>query len=307
MKKLSLIFIAVVLMNTTIQAQENSIQKQIIELHKGSKKLRDSVGVLIKECDLSIEKTTDSIAVEKLSKRLTYLWSIFDASLREQVKNDLDFALLHPSSLLCAKLLLGTIQKQEGLGFYEKYEEVYQNFSTEIKTSEEGKLLAVKLKYFKQSNIGSVAPDFTVKDINNTTLTLSEFRGKKYILLDFWASWCAPCIEDQRYLKNIYGKFSKNDFEIISISRDTDIEKWKKSILKHKTYIWKHVCIVSDLNSCDAIIEEREKSIDVNYFVSSIPHYVLVDKNGIIMGKWKNSGELNMQQLEQKLAETFEN
>lgn len=285
------------------QTQENLIKKQIDELHINTRKLQDSVYILIKECNVSVEKSTDSILTEKVNRRLTHLWAILDASLREEVQKDLDFAIQHPTSPLCLKLVMSTMQRQEGIGFYDKYEEVYQNFSTEIKTSEEGKSMGEKLKYFKQSKIGSIAPDFSVKDINGIQLTLSDFRDKKYVLLDFWASWCAPCIEDQVYLKKIYKKFSMNDFEIISISRDTDLEKWKKSILKHKTNIWRQVCIVSDLNTCGNILMEKEKSVDVNYFVMGIPHYVLIDKTGVIIGKWKNSGELNMQELEQKLTE----
>ena len=291
----------------TVQAQEELVKEQINELHKSANKTRDSIGIKIKECDISLEKSTDSIAKEKLNKRLTYLWSIYDASLREEVNKDLDFAMRHPTSLICLRLLSNKIQKQESIGFYDKYQEVYQNFAKEIKTSEEGKLMSEKLRYFKQSNIGSLAPDFNVKDINGNMLILSAFRGNAYVLLDFWASWCAPCINDQKYLKKIYNKFSKYDFEIISISRDTNQEEWGKSILKNKTNIWRQVRILSDLNTCGIILAEKDRSIDVNYFVMGIPHYVLIDKNGIIVGKWKNSGDLNMQELEQKLSKTFEN
>lgn len=316
-------------MNVVGQAHEVLIKKQIGELHKNTRKTQDSVYRLINECDAAIKQSTDSISTEKLNKRLAYLWAINDASIREEVRKDLDFAMLHPTSTSCLELVMSSITRQGGMSFYDKYKEVYQNFSIEIKTSANGKLMAEKLKYFKQANIGSIAPDFTVKDINGNPLTLSDFRNKKYILLDFWASWCAPCIEDQSYLKKIYKKFSKNDFEIISISRDDDMDKWTKSISKHKTDIWKQVCIISDLNSCNnptAItpvskkmgeesvttfavynLVEKEKSVDVNYYVSGIPHYVLIDKKGYIIGKWKGSGLLNMTELEKRLDEAFEN
>lgn len=328
MNKLTIILIGLISINVTGQTQEDIIKKQIDELHISTRKVQDSVSILIKDCDVYVEKSTDSTLTEKWNQRLTYLWAIFDASLREEVQKDLDFAMQYPNSPLCLKLVMSRMQRQEGMGFYDKYQEVYQNFSTKIKTSEEGKLMGEKLEYFKQSKIGSVAPDFSVKDINGIQLTLSDFRGEKYVLLDFWASWCVYCIEDQVYLKKIYTKFSKNDFEIISISRDTDLEKWKKAILKHKTDIWRQVCIVSDLNNCGnkniitpipekegektantfAVynLMEKKKSVDVNYYVNGIPHYVLIDKTGIIIGKWKGSGDLNMQELEQKLTEVFE-
>ena len=329
MNKITLILISLIYINVTGQTQEVLIKKQIDALHKSTKKTQDSVAHFLKECNLALEKSTDSISTEKWNKKLTQLWAKYDESLRKEVQNDLNFAMQHPSSPECLKLLMSKVQKQEGIGFYDKYQDVYQNFSTEIKTSEDGKLMGEKLKYFKQSNIGSIAPDFSVKDLNGTQLTLSDFKDKKYILLDFWASWCAPCIGDQLYLKKIYKKFSKNDFEIISISRDTDLEQWKKTIVKHKTNVWRQVCVVSDLNSCgtkNTIIPiaekqgentkntfaiynlvEREKSVDINYFVNGIPHYVLIDKKGVIVGKWKNSGELNMLELEDKLDKIFEN
>ncbi|RVT72770.1 TlpA family protein disulfide reductase [Flavobacterium sufflavum] len=308
-KKLTLILAIFVSLNINCQTQEQEIviQKQIIALHKDLKKAQDSVGALIKVCDLEIEKASDLIAKEKLNKKLTYLWDIYDMSLREEALKDLDFAKLHPNSLSCLKLLLNKVQTQEGLGLYDKYEEIFHNFSEEVKASEEGKKMTEKLKYFKQSKVGSVAPDFSVIDINGKELSLNDFRGKKYILLDFWASWCAPCIVDQKYLKKIYGRFSQKDFEIISISRDTDKEKWKNTVLKHKTNIWKQVCIESDLNICTNDLPQKKHSVDVNYFVSAIPHYVLIDKAGIIIGKWKNSGEINMKELETKLSDVIGN
>jgi thiol-disulfide isomerase/thioredoxin len=328
MNKIALIVLGLFCINVSGQTQA-LIKLQIKQIHVSTKKTQDSVAPFFKECNLALEKATDSISTEKWNKKLTQLWAIYDASLRKEVQNDLDFALQHPNSPECLKLLMGRLQKQEGIGFYNQYEKVYENFSTEIKTSPDGKIMAKKLKYFKQSNIGSLAPDFSVKDINGIQLTLSNFRSKKYILLDFWTSWCAPCLEDQVFLKKIYKRFSPNDFEIVSISRDTNLEQWKKTIEKHKTNVWRQVCISSDLNSCsvESTIEplpeqqgeknntsvginnlvEKEKSIDVNYFVSGIPHYVLIDKKGVIVGKWKGSGELNMLELEEKLEIIFEN
>jgi len=328
MNKLLAILVLGICTNVFSQTVENKIEEQIKELHLNTKKVKDSINLFIKESNLALEKTRDSVEIKKIDSRLTQLWSVFDATLRKEVKNDLDFALKHPDSPECIQLLLKTIQKQEGLDFYDEYKKAYENFSEEIKSSDAGLNMKEKLKYFEQSKVGSIAPNFNVKDINGTQLTLSDFRDKKYILLEFWASWCAPCISDQVYLKKIYKKYSPHDFEIISISQDTDIEKWKTSITKHKTNIWKHVCVVSENSYCGIPIivkpsakkegdkskntytvynlVKNEKSIQSNYFVSGIPHYVLIDKKGNIVGKWKNSGEINMIELENKVAEVIQ-
>lgn len=250
MNKLLIVLCCIVYGNVIGQSQEKFIKSKIDELHSNTIKTQDSVSVLIRECNIAIDKSQDSIFKNKLNKRLTYLWSILDASYKEQVKNDLDFAMSHPNSALCLELVISRMKSQEGIDFYDRYKEVYENFSDEIKSSDNGKLMKEQLKYFKQSKVGSIAPDFSVIDVNGDRLTLSDFKNKKYILLEFWASWCAPCLKDQEYLKKIYAKFNKHDLEIISLSRDVDIEKWKKAIIKHKTDVWRHACVVRDSNDC---------------------------------------------------------
>jgi peroxiredoxin len=223
------------------------------------------------------------------------LWNIYDSNLRTQVQNDLDFARLHPNSLLALKLIRSRLTRQEGMKFYETYESVFQNFSDEVKASEEAKEMAGKLSYFKQSKIGSIAPEFTVKDSNGKQLSLGDFKGKKYILLDFWASWCGPCVEEFPYVKDLYKKYNADGFEIINISRDENLDNWKKSILKFKIESWSQVSTL-----------ENDDSVEKKYFVSGIPHKVLIDKNGVIIGKWKGGGEKNKNELQQILAEIFD-
>ncbi len=323
MNKLLTFLLILVSINILAQTNEILIQKQINELHIKTKKTQDSIYVLIKAQDALIEKSSDSIAKHKLNKELTHQWEVVDRSLREEVLNDINFAMQHPESHYCLLLVKRRMQRQEGLGYYEKYKEVYENFTPIIKASKEGKDMAEKLKYFKQSMVGSVAPYFTFKDINGNELSLENFKNKKFVLLDFWASWCAPCLEDQKYLKPIYAKFKDYGFEIISISNDTDIEKWKRTVTKKKIDVWKNICVISKTSYCGAEITiteptnsnsehslnttynivDENNSVQKDYFVSGIPHYVLIDKNGIIVGKWKGSGELNMQALENTLTE----
>lgn len=84
-------------------------------------------------------------------------------------------------------------------------------------------------------------------------------------------------------------------FEIISITKDQDLDKWKNAIAKEKIAIWKQISTL-----------ENDDSIEKKYFVSGIPHKVLIDKNGVIIGKWKGGGEKNKNELQQILAEIFD-
>ncbi|MNS14273.1 hypothetical protein D3C72_458880 [compost metagenome] len=176
MKKtlLSIIFLFLPFM---IQAQDEArVQKEIDELHKPTQFANDSVAKLMKECEAQIKICNDSVLIKKLNTRLDDLWNIYDSNLRTQVQNDLDFARRNPNSLLALRLIRSRLPRQEGMEFYETYESVFQNFSDEIKASEEGKEMAEKLNYFKQSKVGSIAPEFTVIDSNGKQLSLSDFK-----------------------------------------------------------------------------------------------------------------------------------
>jgi thiol-disulfide isomerase/thioredoxin len=275
---------------------EAIIQKELDNLHANTRKVSDSIGKLMKECNSQIITETDSIVQNELRLRLDDLWNSLDQNTIEELQLELQYAKKHSSSLLCLQLINMRMRRFEGMNFYDSFEEFYRNLSTEIKNSEEGKKMEEGLKYFKQSKAGSLAPEFTVKDINGKQLSLNDYKGGKYILIDFWASWCAPCREELPYIKELYKKYSKEGFEIISITQDKDLEAWKKAVLKDKIESWRHF---STLENNDSILKD--------YFVYGIPHKILIDKNGKIIGKWKGGGEKNKQDLQNLLAEIFEN
>lgn len=271
------------------------IKNEIEKLHKRTEVIRDSISKLITECNNQIKTSTnDTLLINKLILKLDNLWYVYDESLKTEVKCDLEFAMLNPNSKLALKLIRSRLTRQEGMSFYESYETVFNNFSTKIKESIEGKEMLEKLNNFKQSKIGSLAPEFIAKDINGNTLSLKDYVNKKYVLIDFWASWCEPCREELPYIKELYNKYSQKDFEIISISKDEDLNNLGNAIHKEKIDIWKQISIL-----------ENDNSILEKYFVTGIPHKILIDRKGIIIGKWKGSGEKNKKELQHILFEIF--
>lgn len=297
MKKINFLFIILALLTNhlSIAQDEVSIEKEILKLHKPTQAIHDSLVKLGKEIYSKIEIEKDLMIKNQLMLRLDTLENAKDQNGINELKMDFDFAYKHPNSLRALQLIRTNVNRFIGMNFYDTYVEVFQHFTPEIKDSEKGKEMSEKLKYFKQSKVGSIAPDFSLNDIDGNRLSLHDFKGNKYVLIDFWASWCAPCLEELPYIKELYKKYQKQGFEIISITKDDKSDLWKNAIAKEKIEAWKHLSLA-----------ENKSTMDTDYYVNGIPHKVLIDKNGIIIGKWKGSGESNKYDLQQLLKSIFE-
>lgn len=134
--------------------------------------------------------------------------------------------------------------------------------------------------------IGKVAPDFTLPDTEGKPVSLKDFRGK-YVLLDFWASWCPPCRRENPNVVKAYNNYKDKNFTIIGISLDRDKEKWLKGI-ENDNLTWTHL---SDLKYWDS-------EIPALYAVRGIPANVLLDPDGVIVAK-----NITGEELHEKLAE----
>ena len=132
--------------------------------------------------------------------------------------------------------------------------------------------LVTLCKSLVQTSPGSFAPDFSSSDTTGSTVSISDFRGK-YVLLDFWASWCPGCRKITPEYQEVYDRFAGDRFEIIGISFDKDEEKWKQAI-QEDSIQWINV---SNLQGWD--------SVSVMYGVRSVPQNFLLDTNGMIMLK----------------------
>jgi peroxiredoxin len=122
--------------------------------------------------------------------------------------------------------------------------------------------------------IGSIAPDFKLEDPNGTEISLSDFRGN-YVLVEFWASDCNYCADENENLKFLYNKYGNEDFEILSVSFDEDKNTWNKS-LKKQNSDWIHIREPKGFYNSE---------IAIQYEDSSIPYYFLIDKEGKIIAK----------------------
>ncbi len=136
---------------------------------------------------------------------------------------------------------------------------------------------AVKLKKIidglKSTAVGTKAPDFTAPTVEGKTISLSSFKGK-YVLLDFWASWCGPCREENPNVVKAYAQFKNRNFAILSFSLDDNKDAWQKAILSDNLS-WTQV---SDLKGWQSPIAGQ-------YGIQAIPSNVLIDPDGKVIGK----------------------
>ncbi|MEI7595358.1 MAG: TlpA disulfide reductase family protein [Bacteroidota bacterium] len=137
--------------------------------------------------------------------------------------------------------------------------------------------------------IGAVAPEITLADPDGNLISLSSLRGK-YVLIDFWASWCSPCRKENPNVVKLYADFKDKGFEIIGVSLDRSKDAWVNAI-KADNLTWKHI---SDLKYWQSVAAKE-------YGVEGIPFTVLLDKEGKIIAKSLRGEALRMK-LEELLG-----
>ncbi|MEP5106338.1 MAG: TlpA disulfide reductase family protein, partial [Ekhidna sp.] len=136
---------------------------------------------------------------------------------------------------------------------------------------------------------GKPAPDFSLKSTDGTDIKLSSIN-KKYTIIDFWGSWCGPCIAGFPTMKSYYSKY-EDRIEILGIACNDSEAKWKKAIEEHQLN-WKHV-----INN-----DELSKDVSVMYGIQSYPTKIILDQNLTIIEKFVGEGEDFYKKLDELLT-----
>ncbi len=173
-----------------------------------------------------------------------------------------------------------------------EYEKELVSYADKVKTqfndNEAVTDFVVRMAKLKSVQVGQQAPDFTIKDVDREKIKLSDFKGK-YVMLDFWASWCMPCRQENPNVVKAYNTYKDKNFTVLGISLDKDPVAWKKAIAADQL-TWAHG---SDLKDFDSPVARQ-------YAIEAIPSSYILDPAGKIVAK-----NLRGEDLEVFLRETL--
>ena len=205
------------------------------------------------------------------------------------------FGRSHPDSYVSAWILLYLVDRIPA----DSAKVYYSSLSPQVQNSRYGidvyKSLQAHDVFLKSKRIGSRAPLFVLRDRHDKTISLSSFHGKSYVLLDFWASWCIPCRESAPHLKRIYQQYHAKGLDVISLSLDYNNKAWSRALSKDGMN-WYNVFLNKD---------KQHDLLSEKYGVTIIPEFILIDKRGIIIGKWVGLSKENENELDEKLDNIF--
>jgi peroxiredoxin len=252
-------------------------QDDYTKLTKSFQPLNEQMNGLYKQFEEAGDDEAKKKAIEDKADSLDKL----------QKKMYADFVTTHPNSpiaLYCVNVFAGWDINPELVA------PLYAKLPATTQQSFSGKNLGDRIAIARKTAIGNVAPEFVQNDTLGNPIALSSFRGK-YVLVDFWASWCGPCRRENPMVVKAFQQFQAKGFTIVGVSLDQPgaKEKWMDAI--HKDALtWTHV---SDL-------KYWENEVAKQYGIRAIPQNFLLDPSGKIIAK-----NLNGETLEKKLTELF--
>lgn len=275
-----------------LKKAKDAIIAQVIPLNEARNATQMAISTATKE-------GKDETSIAALKKKLEELdkeigpMGLKYAGIEKQILEQ------YPSSTEAADILIisiGRMPLQQGMASYAR-------LSEEAKNSPSGKRIKDQLDRMNAGSPGAMASNFTSTELKGGELSLSDYRGK-YVLIDFWASWCVPCRNGNPHLLGLYAKYKEKGFEIIGVaSDDGNDDKWRAAVEQDKIGVWKHVLRGYDREKQKAG-QKNENDISENYGIATLPTKILIDPQGKIIGRYESGGE-NDVAMDKKLAAIF--
>jgi len=274
------------------QQEYQAFQQQIDDFNKSYQSFSDEFNKVNSayeraKKDNATDKKLDSIY--KILKPLQQQREVYAAKYEDITRN---FIATHPNSYVSA-FEMGVYTS---LWPVDSVKMQFNNLSPAVQYSYYGTQIQKAIAAIDSKSANTIAPNFTAADLNGKKLTLANFKGR-FVLLDFWASWCLPCRESNPHLIELYKRYHKAGFDVIAIAEDDDaVTSWKKAIQKDGTALWHNVLSGRKGN------KSSPNSITYKFSIGALPTKILIDKNGTIIGRYTEADEKAM---DEKLAAIF--
>lgn len=211
-----------------------------------------------------------------------------------------DFVNSNPQSTLVPDIIDRLIQCEYDNSVVES---LINSLSAQQRQSILGELMMIRygISELNGGEVGSRALDFTLMTASGDKTTLSQYITDRYLLLDFWASWCHPCVEEIPKVRQVYAEYGDR-LQIVSISVDENQDKWREAVALHNIIEWPQLIIEVPEDADDYYFREQANP-SYAYNIQQIPCFILIDSDGMIVGRWSHLTRETVAEIASIIAE----
>ncbi len=224
------------------------------------------------------QQKQDTVAMNKLRKAYSKFQDEFTTQSEAYVGS-------HPKAFISALIIEGMFNQMAP--DYKKINKFYEGLDKSVKDTKHGKKIKKNLDQLLKPvaavapvEIGTIAPEFSAPNPEGKMVSLKESKGKVTII-DFWASWCKPCRQENPNMVALYKEFHAKGLNIVSVSLDEKADEWKKAIASDKL-TWTNISNLKDF----------EDPIAIQYSIKLIPSTIIIDASGKVVAKDLRGAEL---------------